>query len=66
MCLNVWPLLEEVCHCGMGFEVLHAQARPSVTHSLLLLPADPDVELAPSPDHVFLHAAMLPTTMTMD
>ena len=33
----------------MGFEVLYAQAMPSVAHSLLLLPVDQDVELsAPS------------------
>jgi hypothetical protein len=34
---------------GAGFEVSYAQAMPNVAHSLLLLPADQDVELwAPS------------------
>jgi hypothetical protein len=43
-------LLEEVCHCGMGFEVSYAQAILSVVYSLLLLPSDQDVDLsAPSP-----------------
>ena len=27
--------LEEVCHCGVGFEVSYAQAMPSVGHSSL-------------------------------
>ena len=43
-------LLEEVCHCGLGFEVLSIQAMPSVACSFFLLTADQDVELsAPSP-----------------
>jgi hypothetical protein len=42
-------LLEEVCHRGVGFEVSNTQAIPSMTHSLLLLPVEQDVELlAPS------------------
>ena len=42
-------LLEEVCHCGGGFEISCAQGTPRVTHSLLL-PLDQAVELlAPSP-----------------
>ena len=41
-------LLEELCHCGVGFEVLYAQTLLNVAHSLLL-PSDQDVELsAPS------------------
>ena len=28
-------LLEEVCHCGLGFEVFYAQAVPNVAHSSL-------------------------------
>lgn len=45
---------------GIGFEVLEAQARPSVT--LLLLPADPDIEFsAPSTCVV-----TFPTMMIMD
>jgi hypothetical protein len=42
-------MLEEVCHCGVDFEVSYAQAMPSVAHSLLLLSVDQDVKLsAPS------------------
>ena len=51
-------LLKEVCHLGVGIEVLYAQTTPSVAHSPLLLPVDQDVELsAPSPacHHVFRH-----------
>ena len=41
-------LLEELCHCGVGFEVFYAQTMLNVAHSLLL-PSDQDVELsAPS------------------
>jgi hypothetical protein len=41
-------LLEEMCHCGVGFEVLDAQASPSVSVSSDAL--DLHVELsAPSP-----------------
>ena len=49
--LGGMALLEEVCDSmEAGFEVLYAQAIPSLAHSLLLLPADQDVELsAPSP-----------------
>ena len=50
---------------GLGFVVSEAQARTSV--SLFLLPADPDAELSPPPQHhVCLCAAMLPTMMIMD
>jgi hypothetical protein len=43
-------LLEKVYHLGAGFESFSAQAMPSVAHSLILLPADEDVELSvPSP-----------------
>jgi hypothetical protein len=38
------PLLEEGCHCVIGFEVSDVQAMPSVAHSLLLLTVDRDVE----------------------
>jgi hypothetical protein len=34
-----------------GFEVPYAQATSSVAHSLLLLPADQDIELLASPAH---------------
>ena len=40
-------LMEEVC-LGVGFEVLEAQARPSMSVSLSSMPADPDVELSSS------------------
>lgn len=44
-------LLEEVRHCGVGFEVSYVQVRPDVGYSSLLLPTDQDVELsAPSPE----------------
>ena len=60
-------LLKEVCHYGAGFEVSYAQARPSAAHSLLLLPADQDVELStPFSAPFLLHAVMLPTMMIMD
>ena len=39
-------LLEEVCHHGVVFEISFDQAMSSVTHNLLLLPADQDVELS--------------------
>ena len=39
-------LLEEVCHCRVGFEVSYAQTMPSVAHSLLFLPTSQDVELS--------------------
>jgi hypothetical protein len=54
-------LLEEVCHCGVGFEVSYAQAMSSITHSLLPMPVDQDVELSASS-----HATMFPTMMIMD
>ena len=41
-----WPLWKKCVTVGTGFEVSHAQAMPSVAHSLLLLPACPDVELS--------------------
>ena len=34
---------------SVGFEVSYAQATPSVTHNLFLLPADQDVELSAPP-----------------
>jgi hypothetical protein len=40
-------LLEEMCHCEAGFEVLYAQASPSVTVPSLV-PVDQDVELSAS------------------
>jgi hypothetical protein len=54
MCLKAWPqrvallagmaLLKEVCQlCRRCFEVVYAQAMPTVAHSLLLLPADQDI-----------------------
>ena len=57
MCLNAWPkgsgsirrcvvLLEEVCQCGVGFEVIYTQAMQSVAHNHLLLLADQDVALS--------------------
>ena len=43
-------LLEEVCHCEVGFEVSYAQTMPRVAHNCLRLPLDQDVKLlAPSP-----------------
>lgn len=43
-------LLEEMRHCGVGFEVSCAQATPSVAYSLLLTAWGSNVELsAPSP-----------------
>ena len=52
--INRCGLLEEYVTVGAGFEVLYAQAMPSVTHSLLL-PADQDVELLiPSPGPCWL------------
>jgi hypothetical protein len=51
----------------MSFEVSCDQAISSVVPSLPLPLTDQDVELsAPFQNHVFLHAAMLPTMMTMD
>ena len=38
-------LLEEVCHCRVGFEVLYTQAMPSVDYSLILLPEKQGIEL---------------------
>ena len=59
-------LLEEVCHCG-GLEVLYAQAKARAAHSLLLLPADQDVELsAPSPAPCLPAWAIFPTMMMID
>jgi hypothetical protein len=50
-----------MCHCGAGFKVSYAQATPSVTDCLSLLPVDQDIDLlAPSPVCVCLHAAMFP------
>jgi hypothetical protein len=38
-------LLKEVCHCWEGWGLIsYAQSRPSVVHSLLLLPSNQDVE----------------------
>ena len=43
-------LLEELCHCGAGFEFSYTQAMPSVAYILSLLSVDQDIELsAPSP-----------------
>jgi hypothetical protein len=40
-------LLKELCHCGgRVFGVLYAQGMVILDHSLLLLPADQDVELS--------------------
>jgi hypothetical protein len=45
----VWHCWRKCVTVGVGFEVSYAQAMTTVTHSLLLLPADQDVELsAPS------------------
>jgi hypothetical protein len=50
-------LLEEVCHCRVGFEVLHARSTQ----------VDQDVELlSPCQHHVCLDAAMLLAMMIMD
>ena len=55
---------------GVGFKVSYAQPIPSVAHSLLLLPADQDVELSASPVPYLpacCHASlMLLTMMIMD
>lgn len=40
-------LFKEMCHCRAGFQVSYAQAMPSVIHSVLVLPADRDVESSP-------------------
>ena len=64
----MWPWRNCVT-VGVGFEVSYAQAMPSVTHSLLLLSADQDVELSapsPAPFAACHHAAMLPTMMIID
>ena len=46
---------------GVGFEVLCAEAIPSVEHSLLLLTADQDVELlAPPAPCLPAHCHILP------
>jgi hypothetical protein len=49
-------LLEEVCHYGGKFEILYAQAIPSVVHSVLLLLGDKDVELSVPSTAPCLHA----------
>ena len=50
MLLGGMALFKEVCRVESGFEVIYAQATSSVVYSLLMLPADQDVELpAPSP-----------------
>jgi hypothetical protein len=47
-----------------GFGVSGAQARPSASLSLFLLPVDTDVEIsAPLQYHVYMSAAMLPAMM---
>ena len=45
----VWPCWRKCVTVEVGFEVSYAQAMPSVTHSLLLLPADQDTELLAFP-----------------
>ena len=44
----VWPCWRWGFTVKMGFEVIHAQATPTMTHKLLLLPAHQDVELSAS------------------
>ena len=47
---QVWLCWRKYVTMGAGFVGSYAQTPPSVPHSLLLLPADTDVELsAPSP-----------------
>lgn len=55
-------LLEKVCHF-MDFK----SPSQALWLSLFLLPVDPSVELsANSQHHVCMHAAILPTMVTMD
>lgn len=39
-------LFMEICHCGVGFEISPAKAKPTVTHNVLLLAGDTDIELS--------------------
>lgn len=59
-------LLEEMNYWRAGFEISEAQARPTVSHLLLLPPADPDVEFSAPQHHVFLNTTMLPVMTTME
>ena len=45
----VWLCWRKCITVEVAFEVIHAQALPSVAHSLLLLPSDQDVELSAPP-----------------
>ena len=38
-------LLEKICPCGVGFELLYAQAKPSVARSLPLLPESQELQM---------------------
>ena len=50
---GVWPSWRLGIMVEGGFEVSYAQAKPSVAHTLLLLPEDQDVELsAPFPAYL--------------
>lgn len=44
--LGGMALSEELCLMDAGFEVSHALAMPSVSHSLLPLPGNQDVEFS--------------------
>lgn len=61
-------LLEEVCHCGEGFEVSEAQATPRVTLSLPLLPANSHVDLSATSlaPCLSLPSSFLPAVMITD
>lgn len=55
-------LVEEVCHCWVGFEVPYAQAPPCTAHSLnlrCLLIKMQNSQYLPQ-YHICLHATMLP------
>ena len=66
-CWSKHDLVEGGVSLEVGFGVSNAQARPSDSPFLCLLPADLDVELSATlQDHVCLHATMLPTMVTMD
>lgn len=53
---------------GMDFEAYYAQARPSVTHRLLLMPVDQDEELTSfsSTELLLAHSLPYPAMMIMD